>query len=133
MQITPAVNYSPLCKPRENRPFGFPVTGQPKQQLLACLLLIKPKAQEPPRHRFPGLNLQRRMRTCALCVLLSALPTTSWVRAPAPTVQPRGHPGAHGCWLLRAKPACPGSTLLCAIVQDCTPAAVCLSVVNNNQ
>lgn len=36
MQITPAVNYSPLCKPRENRPFGFPVTGQ-RKTAAACL------------------------------------------------------------------------------------------------
>ena len=70
MQITPTVNYSPLCKPRENRPFGFPVTGQRKQQLLACLLLIKPKARELPGCTFLGLNVQMRMCTCALCVLL---------------------------------------------------------------
>lgn len=70
MQITPAVNYSPLCKPRENRPFGFPATGQRKQQLLACLLLIKPKAREPPGCMFLGLNAQTKTGTCALRLLL---------------------------------------------------------------
>jgi len=137
VQITPAVNYSPLCKPRENRPFGFPATGQWKQRLLACLLLVQPKAREPPGHTFLGLTVPMRTCPCALCLSCFQPRTNSWVLSSAsPRLGPRpsscraavgGHRG-HSCLLVCANPACTEGTALRATVQDYTPAAVCLSV-----
>lgn len=115
----PAVNYSPLCKPRENRPLGFPATDG-KSRICLCIS-DKIWGTETAQMYVSGIKTpagaDEDVYLCCECAPVSHLGRAGLCSAPS-------GPAASQPCLLMCVPV---------ILQDCATAAVCLSIHVNHR